>query len=352
MTNIPVSAPFWKSRRAVGFWLFAIAAVILGMITVGGLTRITGSGLSITEWDVIMGAIPPLNDAQWHDAFAKYQRIPQYLHENRGMSLEAFKGIFWWEWAHRLLGRLLGVLFLVPFVWFGWVGAIKRAEWPRMIVLFALGGLQGVVGWWMVQSGLETRVSVSQYRLAIHLGVALILLVAMVWTALEYLRRGERPVTAKLPRGPIAIAVLVYFQMLLGALVAGLHAGLIYNTWPSMDGRFAPEDLFGLSPWWINFFENSGTAQFDHRIGAYIVAVSVFALWWRERGKLVGLARRSGNALLHITLFQIVLGIATLLLQAPEFLAAAHQLTAALLLCTVVWHAFEMRIAIGSNSTV
>lgn len=344
MTNISVQASFWRSRRAVGFWLLAIAAIVLAMIAVGGLTRITGSGLSITEWDVIMGAIPPLNDAQWHEAFAKYQRIPQYIHENRGMSLEAFKGIFWWEWAHRLLGRLLGVLFFVPFVWFAWTGAIRRAEWPRMIVLFLLGGLQGAVGWWMVQSGLETRVSVSQYRLAIHLGVALILLVAMVWTALEYLRT-ERAGPSRLPKGPAAIVVLVYAQMLLGALVAGLHAGLIYNTWPSMDGRFAPEDALAQSPWWINFFENPGTAQFDHRIGAYIIAISVIVLWWRKRGQMQGLARRSGNALLHLTLFQIVLGVGTLLLQAPEFLAAVHQLTAALLLCTAVWHAFELRYA-------
>ena len=344
MTNSSAWARFWRGRRAVGFWLLAIAIIILAMITVGGLTRITGSGLSITEWDVIMGAIPPLNDTQWQEAFAKYQRIPQYIHENRGMSLEAFKGIFWWEWAHRLLGRLLGVLFFVPFVWFAWIGAIRRVEWPRMIVLFLLGGLQGAVGWWMVQSGLETRVSVSQYRLAIHLGVALILLVAVVWTALEYLRVAEQPSTAKLRREPIAIAVLVYVQMLLGALVAGLHAGLIYNTWPSMGGRFAPEEMFALSPWWINVFENPGTAQFDHRVGAYIVAIGVLVLWWRERGKVDGLARRSGNALLHITLFQIMLGIVTLLLQAPEFLAAAHQLTAALLLCTAVWHAFELKM--------
>ncbi len=210
------------------------------------------------------------------------------------------------------------------------------------MLLFLLGGLQGFVGWWMVQSGLETRVSVSQYRLAIHLGVALILLVAMVWIALEYLRLPEAPQRrARLPRELLAIAALVYVQMLLGALVAGLHAGLLYNTWPSMDGRFIPEDAFVQRPWWINFFENPGTAQFDHRMGAYIVAISVFVLWWRARGKLAGWARRSGNALLHLTLFQIVLGIATLLLQAPEFLAAAHQLTAALLLCTAVWHVFE-----------
>jgi cytochrome c oxidase assembly protein subunit 15 len=335
---------FWRSRRAVAFWLFAMAAIILGMVVVGGLTRITGSGLSITQWDPIVGAIPPLTDAQWHDAFAKYQRIPQYIHENAGMTLEGFKGIFWWEWAHRLLGRLLGVIFLVPFIWFAWTGAIRRAEWPRMIVLFLLGGLQGFVGWWMVESGLETRLSVSQYRLAIHLGVALILLVAIVWIALEYLRLPQAPSrTARWPRGPIAVAALIYLQMLLGALVAGLHAGLIYNTWPSMDGRLAPEDGFAQSPWWRNVFENPGTAQFDHRIGAYVVALSVFALWWRARGKLTGPARRSGNALLHLTLFQIALGIATLLLQAPEFLAAAHQLTAALLLCTAVWHTFEMR---------
>ncbi len=335
---------FWRSRRAVGLWLLAVAAIILGMVTIGGLTRITGSGLSITEWDPILGAIPPLSDAQWHVAFAKYQRIPQYVHENAGMSLAAFKGIFWWEWAHRLLGRLLGVMFFVPFLWFAWVGAIRRAEWPRMIVLFVLGGLQGFVGWWMVESGLETRVSVSQYRLAIHLGVALILLVAIVWTALEYLRLPQAPArSGRWPRGPLAIAVLIYAQMLLGALVAGLHAGLIYNTWPSMDGRLLPEDAFAQRPWWINFFENPGTAQLDHRVGAYVVAISVFVLWWRERGKFAGWARASGNALLHLTLFQVVLGIATLLLQAPEVLAAAHQLTAALLLCTAVWHAFEAK---------
>jgi cytochrome c oxidase assembly protein subunit 15 len=327
---------FWRSRGAVGLWLFGMAAVILGMVVVGGLTRITGSGLSITQWDPIVGALPPLTDAAWHEVFAKYQRIPQYIHENAGMTLAGFKGIFWWEWAHRLLGRLLGVLFIAPFVWFAWTGAIRRAEWPRMVVLFLLGGLQGFVGWWMVQSGLETRVSVSQYRLAIHLGFALILLVAMVWTGLEYLR-DRKPVPS---RGPVAIAVLVYLQMLLGALVAGLHAGLLYNTWPSMDGRVLPEDAFAQRPWWLNFFENPGTAQFDHRIGAYIVLISIAILWWRERG-LAGLARRSGAAMLHLTLFQIVLGIATLLLQAPEFLAAAHQLTAALLLCTAVWHAFE-----------
>lgn len=180
------------SRKHVGYWLLAIALIILAMVTIGGLTRLTGSGLSITEWDPIMGAIPPLSHAEWADAFAKYQKIPQYLLENRGMSLQAFKGIFWWEWSHRLLGRFLGVVFIVPFLWFAWTGAIRKSDWPRMLVLFLLGALQGFIGWWMVESGLETRVSVSQYRLAIHLGTALLLLVAILWIALEYLHGAAR----------------------------------------------------------------------------------------------------------------------------------------------------------------
>jgi len=344
MTTAVIQTHSVTQSRMVGLWLLTVAAVILAMITVGGLTRITGSGLSITEWDPIMGVVPPISAAAWHEAFAKYQRIPQYIHENRGMSLETFKSIFWWEWAHRLLGRLLGVVFFVPFLLFAGLGAIRRSEWPRMVVLFVLGGLQGFVGWWMVESGLETRVSVSQYRLAIHLGVALVLLVAILWTALEYLNKPRALRQSSQWRWPAAIAVLVYVQMLLGALVAGLHAGMIYNTWPSMDGRIMPEDAMSQSPWWSNLFENPGMAQFDHRIGAYLVMLAVIALWWRERAlKLEGNARRSGNALLHVTLLQVALGIATLLLQAPEFLAALHQLIAALLLCTAVWHAFALR---------
>jgi cytochrome c oxidase assembly protein subunit 15 len=345
-----IAAPnFWKSRTAVGVWLLAVALVILGMITVGGLTRLTGSGLSITEWKPIMGALPPLNDAQWADAFARYQQIPQYRLENHGMTLEAFKGIFWWEWAHRLLGRLLGVVFFVPFVWFAFVGAVRRSEWPRMLLLFALGGLQGFIGWWMVTSGFEVRTSVSQYRLAIHLGAALLLLVAILWIALEYLRGSdsdsvsdaERSDAGAAKRG-LVFAGLVYLQMLLGALVAGLHAGLVYNTWPDMNGHVFPESPFFSSPWWINFFENDGLAQFDHRIGAYIVAG--FAAFIYMRGlRLTGPAKTSAKTIAVITVWQIFLGIATLLMQAPEHLAAAHQVTAALLLCAAVWHAFELK---------
>src|SRR5471032_1941796 len=229
---------FWKTRKAVGLWLLAIAAVIMAMVTIGGLTRITGSGLSITEWDPIMGAIPPLNDASWAEAFAKYQRIPQYIIENRDMTLAGFCGIFWWEWTHRFLGRLLGVLFVVPFLGFAWAGAIRKSEWPRFVVLFLLGGLQGFIGWWMVESGLETRVAVSQYRLAIHLGAAILLLGAILWIALEYIRDLK---TAPRPaRRAFCLAAMVYVQMLLGALVAGLHAGLLTTLGPTWTGGCFP----------------------------------------------------------------------------------------------------------------
>ena len=333
------TANFWKSRSAVGLWLLAVALVIMAMVVVGGLTRLTGSGLSITEWQPIMGAIPPLNGAQWADAFAKYQHIPQYAAQNRGMTLEGFKGIFWWEWSHRFLGRMLGVLFAVPFVWFAVTGAIARQEWPRMVLLFALGGLQGLIGWWMVASGLEVRVSVAPYRLAIHLGAAVILLGAILWTALDYLR-GQG--AGRTPRYAAGFIALIYLQMLLGALVAGLHAGLVYNTWPDMNGRLVPDDAFFYAPWWRNFFENPGLAQFDHRMVAYAVAAMVLLVYARAI-KRAGLAKKTGKAVTVLVAVQIFLGIATLLLQAPQWLAATHQIVAALLFCAAVWHAHELK---------
>jgi len=331
-------------RRAVGWWLVAVALMIGAMVVIGGLTRLTGSGLSITEWDPILGVIPPLSTADWMEAFQKYQHIPQYIREHQGMTLDQFKGIYWWEWTHRLLGRTIGVVFLVPFLFFVWRGWITRSAIPRMIVLFALGGLQGFVGWWMVESGLETRVSVSQYRLAIHLGVALILFAAILWTAFEYLRGAEARTGRHAVRLPYIFPALVYVQMLLGALVAGLHAGLIYNTWPSMDGRFVPEHPFFSQPWWINVFENAGLAQFDHRIGAYIVAIAaIVVLVSAMRGRLTGPALTSAYAILIVTFAQIALGIVTLLNQAPILLSALHQTTALLLLSATLWNAFEVR---------
>lgn len=361
------------SRRPVGIWLAVMAGLIAAMVLVGGLTRLTGSGLSITEWQPISGALPPLSHAAWLAEFAHYRQIPQYRFENAGMTLDQFKAIFWWEWAHRLLGRLVGVVFLAPFVWFAWRGNIPRADYPRMIGLFLLGGLQGLVGWWMVKSGLEVRVSVSQYRLAIHLGVALILYAAILWTAFEYLfgpppetvsrslRRFDLPALgevkvgwhsffhlplagrsehAVLRVGGVLFAAAVYIQMLLGALVAGLHAGLIYNSWPDMNGRLTPEGAFFAHPWFINFFENAGLVQFDHRIGAYLIAAGAVALFVAAR-KLKGAAKISAHVVLTIVLAQIALGIFTLLYQVPVALAAAHQMMALALFTAAIWHAYE-----------
>jgi cytochrome c oxidase assembly protein subunit 15 len=328
-----------------------MAILVAAMVTLGGLTRLTGSGLSITEWKPVTGIVPPITHEAWQAAFAKYQEIPQYRLENRGMSLAQFQTIYWWEWTHRLLGRLLAIVFLLPFFVFAATGAIARKDWPRMLMLFALGGLQGAVGWWMVKSGLEVRVSVSQYRLAIHLGVALLLFAALLWTAFEYLRAR--------PRGNISVlggcfawslVALVYVQILLGALVAGLRAGLIYNTWPSMDGRAFPEGALARHPWWSNFFENAGLAQFDHRVVAYVVAAAVLTFWiLMRRSPELRAVRRSSSALLAIVGIQVTLGIVTLLKQAPLALAALHQATAVLLFAAALWNAFYLRA--GRNAT-
>lgn len=349
MTNTEngTAAASLPAKRAVGLWLIVLAAIVLAMVMLGGLTRLTGSGLSITEWDPVGGVLPPLSEAAWLRAFARYRQIPQFLRENSWMDLGDFKSIYWWEWAHRLLGRVLAIAFAAPFVWFAWSGAISRRDWPRMLTVFALGGLQGAIGWWMVQSGLETRVAVSQYRLAIHLGTALLLLGALLWIALEYLRPRTEIVRASNFRAraqwpAYAFVAVVFAQMLLGAFVAGLHAGLIYNSWPSMDGRPFPEGMFVAEPAWRNFFENPGLAQFDHRIGAYIVALSAAAMWLHLRKAPPNL-RRTSTAVLHLTVLQLVLGIATLVMRAPLALSAAHQLVAALLFSAAVWNAFEAR---------
>jgi cytochrome c oxidase assembly protein subunit 15 len=330
--------------RAVGYWLLAVAGLIVAMLAVGGLTRLTGSGLSITQWDPIVGAIPPLSAADWQDAFAKYQQIPQYRLENAGMTVEAFKAIFWWEWAHRFLGRFIGIAFFGPFVWFAATGAITRKDWGRMVLLFLLGALQGLVGWWMVKSGLAVRVSVSQYRLAIHLGVAVVLLGAMLWVALEYLRGRPAGRTTKVVNLAGGFTALMFLQMMLGALVAGLHAGLIYNTWPLMDGRLFPENPFTrglLSP-----FENPGLAQFDHRLMAYGVAIYAWVFWsWLYLQRPSPRVRRAANTVVTVTAVQIALGIATLVYQVPVALGALHQVVAALLFSAAIWQLYELYTA-------
>jgi cytochrome c oxidase assembly protein subunit 15 len=325
-------------------WLYALTAMVFLMVVVGGATRLTDSGLSITEWKPIVGIIPPLTDAAWHDAFEKYRQIPEYHIVNRGMSLEAFKTIFWWEWGHRFLGRIIGIVFFVPFVWFWWTRRIPRNLTPRLIALFLLGGLQGAIGWYMVRSGLVDRVDVSHYRLAVHLGVAVMILGLLLWTALDLGREPrtsvEIGVAAPQYWTAVALVAMIFLQVVLGALVAGLKAGLSHNTWPLMDGALIPSGLGAMSPWYLNAFENVLTVQFNHRMVAYVIAA--LALWHVVsvlRGTTDNADIRLSAGVLGLGIMaQIALGIWTLLAQVPLSLGLAHQAGAAMVFSLAVWH--------------
>jgi cytochrome c oxidase assembly protein subunit 15 len=311
------------------------------MIVVGGATRLTDSGLSITEWKPLLGAIPPLTDTDWHEAFAKYREIPEYHLVNRGMSLEAFKFIYWWEWSHRFLGRFIGVAFAVPFIVFLAMGKLRPGLGVKLAGVLALGALQGGIGWFMVKSGLVDRVDVSQYRLALHLAIAFLILGLLLWLAFD-LEDGKR--TLALPsaaqrRIAGAIVALVFVQVMLGALVAGLKAGLAYNTWPLMDGALVPEGLGAMTPWYLNFFENVTAVQFNHRLMAYAVAVLVLWQAWDLRRTLGGTAiAGSATWLAAGVLCQVMLGIWTLLAAVPLWLGLAHQAGAAIVLGLAVRH--------------
>jgi cytochrome c oxidase assembly protein subunit 15 len=333
-----------RRLTSVRAWLFAVAALVFLLVSVGGATRLTGSGLSITEWQPIVGAVPPLSQDHWQEAFAKYRQTPQYDRVNRGMSLDAFKFIFWWEWAHRFLVRLIGVAFAAPFFYFLSAGRISRGLAARLGGIFALGALQGAVGWYMVRSGLADRVDVSQYRLALHLGLAILIFGALVWTALSL---GER--AARKSRGSAAgtlIVAIVFLQVVLGALVAGLKAGLAYNTWPLMDGRLLPGGLGAMEPWYLNLFENAMTVQFNHRLAAYLLLAVV--LWHTAvllRGSTDPRAQRSALVLAAAVLVQAALGIWTLLSHVPLALGLAHQAGAAAVFGLAVWHLHTLRYA-------
>ena len=325
----PLNAP--DKSRPVALWLFSVAALVLAMVVVGGATRLTGSGLSITEWRPVTGAIPPLSEAHWVQEFEKYRAIPQYQQVNRGMSLEAFKFIYWWEWGHRFLGRLVGLVFALPFAVF-----LLRRQIPQRLVgrcwaLLALGGLQGGIGWWMVASGLSERVSVAPERLMTHLGMAFFLLAALLWTGLEAWngppRRAARGVW---PRVALVLAGLVYAQVLLGALVAGNDAGYVLTDWPLMDGRWFPEGYAGPALW-ATLAHSVPAVQFNHRIGAYVLcacAVALVVACIRAVEAPVGV-RRAGMALGLGIFCQAGLGIWTLVSATPLALGLAHQAAAA-----------------------
>ena len=334
-----VSAAQTQDVGPVRWWLIAVAALIAIMVLVGGATRLTESGLSIVEWKPVTGALPPLGETAWTQAFDAYKRIPQYRQMNAGMSLDEFKTIFWWEWSHRLLGRVIGIAYLLPFLWFLWRGGLSGELKRRLWGIFALGALQGAVGWWMVASGLSERVEVSQYRLATHLVLALLIFAGIVWT----LRRlGDSAPSSAPPRlkiSAIVLLALTFVQLYLGALVAGLRAGKIYNTWPDIDGGFIPSAarLFFDVPWWRNLFENTLTVQFEHRMVAYtLFALAVWQAIDAARCRAARPVIDGALWLLGVVTLQATLGILTLLNQAPMDLALTHQAVAIIVLTLAV----------------
>jgi cytochrome c oxidase assembly protein subunit 15 len=328
--------------RAVRLWLLAVAALVVVTLLVGGATRLTESGLSIVEWKPVTGIMPPFTDNAWRDEFQKYQAIPQYKELNRGMSLDGFKTIYWWEWTHRMLARLIGATFLLPLLFFLWRGWIVRAVQMRLWLIFALGAFQGAVGWWMVSSGLAVGVSVSQYRLAFHLTLACAIYAAVLWTAQQMAAPMPRAAPARLRVGAIVIAALVLLQIYLGALVAGLDAGLSFNTWPMIDGSFIPaaDSLFFKAPWWRNLFENILTVQFDHRMLAY--AIWVFAGLHAIDARQARCGGAGAVLLAVAVTLQAALGVTTLLFQAPIPVALAHQAMAILVFTIAVLHAARL----------
>ena len=346
--NIHTASGSDVRRRAVRLWLLAVAALVFLTLLVGGATRLTESGLSIVEWKPVTGSIPPLSDNAWQIEFEKYRATTQYQQINRGMTVSEFKTIYWWEWAHRLLGRLIGAAFLLPFLWFLWRGWIPRGLKLRLWGIFALGGLQGAVGWWMVASGLMGRVSVSQYRLAFHLTLACVIYAALLWTAQSLSNRSVLALPRRLRTSAVVLTALVLLQIYAGALVAGIDAGLTYNTWPLIDGALIPsfERLFFVAPAWRNFFENDLLVQFNHRTVAYILCIAV-ALHAVDvmRGRVTGVARNSVLAVACAVLLQAGLGVVTLLHQTPLPLALMHQGMAVVLLTLAVLHAQRLSAA-------
>ena len=314
------------------------------MVVLGGVTRLTGSGLSMVDWRPVTGVLPPLGDSEWQQVFEMYQQTPEFQKENSHMEVSDFKGIFWLEYLHRLLGRTIGIVFLVPFLFFVWKGHIQKREFPKYMLMFVLGGMQGVLGWYMVKSGLVDKPDVSQYRLAAHLFAAFLIYAYMFWVALTLLfppRETQRhPWYGK----TLALTALITVTVMSGAFVAGLKAGKIYNTFPKMGEYWIPPDVLALEPAWRNFFDNMATVQFEHRVLAITTFVLIVAYWARLRkADLPARIRRGVNALLHTAVLQVALGIATLLLVVPISLAASHQAVAMLLFTVALYLCHGLR---------
>lgn len=339
-----------RNRRQIALWLLACCVLVFSMVVLGGVTRLTDSGLSIVEWKPISGVLPPLGDAAWEAEFAQYRESPEYQKVNFGMTLAQFKVIFWFEYAHRLLGRSLGLVFLLPFLYFLFRGRIERPLVPRLVVVFIIGGLQGLLGWYMVKSGLVDHPEVSQYRLAAHLMVAIAVYGYMFWLALGLLGRPPLPAasihikTAPLKQLAWFVTSLVLFTILSGAFVAGLKAGFAYNTFPKMGDTWIPPGLFLFEPFYLNFFENIVTVQFQHRVLATLVLLSVLIFWlFAKRHALSHWTRIGSHLLVALALIQVGLGIGTLLLYVPISLAAAHQANALLLFTVALFTNYSLQ---------
>jgi cytochrome c oxidase assembly protein subunit 15 len=331
---LQMTTPATTARpRALAYWLFAVAGLIVLMVLVGGVTRLTESGLSITEWKPISGIVPPLTDAAWQAEFANYKRIPEYQQLNHGMTLAGFKAIFFWEYLHRLLGRLIGMAFALPLIWFAAKRQIPKGYGPRLVGLLILGGMQGVVGWWMVKSGLSVRTDVSHIRLAVHLLLALAILAAIVWTALDLLRHPEPP--ARLTRLGAGVGAILFVQLLFGALVAGLNAGLVTNEWPLMNGRLLPHPTIENRPFFDALFNDPAVVHFVHRWWALVAVAGLIML-----ARAVKATDRRASIAIHSAFgLQILLGIATVMTGVNIVLAVLHQVTGALLVAATAWGA-------------
>ncbi len=345
------------ARRQVALWLLICSAMVFAILVVGGVTRLTHSGLSIVEWQPIVGVIPPLNPAEWDETFEKYKKTPEYQKVNHQMTLAEFKSIFYWEYWHRVLGRLIGLVFLLPFIYFLLRRRIAPSLVPRLLGMFVLGGLQGAMGWYMVKSGLVDDPRVSHYRLTAHLSLAFLIFLAMFWVALGLLSersRGSRDVALQgLQRTGFWLTVLVGYMVITGGFVAGIRAGKAYNSFPLMNGHVLPPESFVIDPWYLNFFNNMALVQFDHRLGAWLLAFLVPWFWWKIRNAVVSsTARLVATLLLAGVLIQIALGIATLLLAVPVGLGAAHQGGAMVVLGLLLWLNHELRVARAPGDSV
>lgn len=333
-----------SQNRAVAIWLLICCGLVFVMVVLGGFTRLTGSGLSMVDWRPLMGWLPPLSDAEWQRVFELYQQSPEFLKVNSHMDVDAFKGIFWLEFLHRLLGRTISIVFLLPFIFFFAKGYIKVAEWPKYLLMFILGGMQGVLGWYMVKSGLVDMPHVSQYRLTAHLVAAFIIYAYMFWVAMSLLfptdSNNRHPWYGK----TLALTILTAVTIISGGFVAGLKAGKIYNTFPMMGDYWVPPGTMALEPFWRNFFDNMTTVQLDHRVLAITTLIVVIAFWFKARtAGLPARSRPAVNALLHTTVLQIALGITTLLLSVPVILGATHQAVAMLLFTVSLYILHSLR---------